>query len=205
MDTDNFPTTDPPANPKPKRRWYQFSLRALLIFVTLCAVACSWFAVKMEQARKRGEAVVEILAMGGSVTYDYNTPSSGGSAPKAQPPGPQWLRDFLGIDFFSDVTAVRYPNEVKVNFLPKTENLTVDSFINKDTVDAGLKDIKRFTKLRQLSLCGANINNSTLEAIKGMTQLRELNLANSLISDFGLEEIRGLDQLRKTRSLGYGN
>jgi hypothetical protein len=37
--------TEQPANPKPKRRWYQYSLRTLLICVTLFAVACSWFAI----------------------------------------------------------------------------------------------------------------------------------------------------------------
>jgi len=28
-------------------RWYQFSLRTLLVFVTLCAMACSWLGVKI--------------------------------------------------------------------------------------------------------------------------------------------------------------
>ena len=29
------------------RRGFRFSLRALLLFVVVCAVVCSWFAVKM--------------------------------------------------------------------------------------------------------------------------------------------------------------
>jgi hypothetical protein len=33
---------------KPKLRWYQYSLRALLVFCTLCAVACSCAAVIRE-------------------------------------------------------------------------------------------------------------------------------------------------------------
>ena len=50
-------TADEPAKPKSKRRWHQYSLRTLLILVTLFAVACSWFAVKMQQARRQREAV----------------------------------------------------------------------------------------------------------------------------------------------------
>ena len=32
------------------RRRFQFSLRSLMLFVVVVAVACSWFAVKMQQA-----------------------------------------------------------------------------------------------------------------------------------------------------------
>jgi hypothetical protein len=45
-------TSDKSANPKSKRRWHQYSLRMLMILVTLFAVVCSRFAVKMQQARK---------------------------------------------------------------------------------------------------------------------------------------------------------
>ena len=34
------------------RRGFRFSLRALLLFVVVCAVVCSWFAVTMEQPSK---------------------------------------------------------------------------------------------------------------------------------------------------------
>jgi hypothetical protein len=33
--------------PRPTRRWLQFSLRALLVLVTLSAIPCSWLAVKL--------------------------------------------------------------------------------------------------------------------------------------------------------------
>jgi hypothetical protein len=36
----------------PKLRWYQFSLRSLFIFVTLCSVACSWFIIPTARARR---------------------------------------------------------------------------------------------------------------------------------------------------------
>ena len=63
-------TTDQPTNLKPKRRWYQYSLRTLLIFVTLFAVACSWFTVKLNQARKQREAVEALTKLGCRIGYD---------------------------------------------------------------------------------------------------------------------------------------
>jgi hypothetical protein len=42
------------------RRWFQYSLRSLMLFTLLCALLCSWFAVKMEKARKQRQAVAVI-------------------------------------------------------------------------------------------------------------------------------------------------
>lgn len=70
------------------KRRYQFSLRTLLIIVTLFAVACSWFAVKMRQAKKQKEAVEAILKWGNNarIYYDWQLGASGNAAkPPIQP------------------------------------------------------------------------------------------------------------------------
>ncbi len=43
------------------RRRFQYNLWALLVFVLICAIPCSWFVVKMQQARKQREAVEAIV------------------------------------------------------------------------------------------------------------------------------------------------
>ncbi len=43
--------------------------------------------------------------MGGSVEYDYEY-DDGNKVPNAEPPGPQWLRNLLGLDYFDDVVFV---------------------------------------------------------------------------------------------------
>ena len=52
----------------PKYRWLQFSLRMLLIVVTLCAIPCSWLGWKIreadrlrEQTKRQREAAGKIL------------------------------------------------------------------------------------------------------------------------------------------------
>jgi len=38
---------------KRKRRWFQFSLRSVLIFVLLVSIGLSWLGVKLERARRQ--------------------------------------------------------------------------------------------------------------------------------------------------------
>jgi hypothetical protein len=42
---------------RPKRRWFQYSLRTLLVFMVLASIPMSWLAVKMQQARRQREAL----------------------------------------------------------------------------------------------------------------------------------------------------
>jgi hypothetical protein len=47
------PKADPP---KRKRRWFQFSLRSLMIFTAICAIGSVWVARGIEQKRKVRES-----------------------------------------------------------------------------------------------------------------------------------------------------
>ena len=89
-----------PLPPKCKRRWFQFSLRTLLIFTLIFAVACAWFTGKVERKRRERAAVEALVKKGARVTYDYNLVRS------ATPPGPRWVRWLLGENYFSEVVWV---------------------------------------------------------------------------------------------------
>jgi hypothetical protein len=49
--------TEPSVTPKPKLHWYQFSLRTLLLSVTVCALGCSWLALPTARAHRFVSAV----------------------------------------------------------------------------------------------------------------------------------------------------
>ena len=63
-------TTDHPNPSKPRRRWFQFSLRTLLVLVT---VLCVCQAVTANRARKQREAVEIETTVKTIVTNDAKT------------------------------------------------------------------------------------------------------------------------------------
>ena len=102
---------------KTRRRRCQFTLRSLLLVVLVFSLMMSWVAVRMERGRRQKEAVERIAGLGGVIGYDYQVEDYFAFATvdgelvmpimdfKAQPPGPRWLRDLLGIH---TLTSVKY-------------------------------------------------------------------------------------------------
>jgi hypothetical protein len=174
--------TEPPKSdpPKRKRRWFQFSLRTLLIFTIVVAVACGWLGRRIERKRNEREAIEAILKFGGSVEYDYQLlhPFPGASwSPTAEPYGPAWMRNLLGENFFSEVNGV----------------LLYESKITDD----GLVNLKWFTEAQYLWLEEDNISDIGLVNIKPLKRLYALNLALTNVGDAGLENLIGMDELRE--------
>lgn len=160
---------------KPKRRWCQFRLRSLFVFLTLAAIVCSWFACKMAEANRQKKAVQTIQDVGGWVRYDYEFDAGGVYFEDARPPGPAWLRNLLGLDFFS------YVNEVYLSYPQVT--------------DDDLEHLKELSEVKQLSLHGAAVTDAGLEHLREMFELRRLYLVDTQVSDAGLEYLHELTRL----------
>ncbi len=201
-------TTDQPTAPKPKRRWYQYSLRTLMVVVTLFAVACSWFAVKLGQARRQREAVEALMRLKAAmcnVEYDYIRDSAGNLIPNAQSRGPAWLRNLLGIDFFCNVTEVWVGKKitdadlVHLKYFPKLRILffnEVTPIYNPQVTDEGLKIVQGLTQLEVLGLSNTNITDAGLKYVKNLSRLQTLRLANTKITDAGLVNLKELTDLQ---------
>lgn len=190
------------AAPAPKLRWFQFSLRTLLVFVTLFAIPCSWLGVKIQEAKNQKAAVQAIQAVGGRVQYGYQVDEQGYVTQQAESRRPVWLRSVFGDDFLDDVVLI---------FLGRTE--ATDTGLEGmegfeewyrhrelelgDTkfTDAGLQYLKGFTQLRYLYLGGSRITDAGLEHIEGLSQLQRLELYVTPVTDAGLEHLNGLPQL----------
>jgi hypothetical protein len=69
MSAENQSTSDQSAKPRPKLRWYQYSLRTLLICSFIFALACSWLGVKIRQAQTQKEIVERWSNAGSSIHY----------------------------------------------------------------------------------------------------------------------------------------
>ncbi len=84
---------------RPRRRWFQYSLRTLMLAMVLSSIGMSWLALRMQMVRGQKEAVEAIIKSGGAVDYDYQVFPSQSSGP----PGPAWLQSLLGEDSFARV------------------------------------------------------------------------------------------------------
>ena len=71
--------------PKPKRRWLQFSLRTMLLVVT---VFCIWLGITAKRARDQKQAIATIMEMGGGIGFQHKVDNT-------EPPGPEWLRRLI--------------------------------------------------------------------------------------------------------------
>ncbi len=208
-----------------RRRWFQFRLRTLLILVLVLSLPLSWFAVRMERARKQKETAEMILQEGwGVVLYDWQAKGA------ASPPYPAWLRGLLGDDFFCSVHTAAFAD---------TDFGDVGAFIDTDSgdevpafgdeelafvgtdfgdeemaclkslkdlervelhfigiTDAGLEHVEGLVKLRLLNLWGTKVSDAGLERLQGLTHLEILQLDHTEITDAGLEHLKGLPNLK---------
>ena len=199
--------------PKPKLRWFQFSLRTLLVFVTLCAVPCSWLGVKMQKARQQRKAARAIEELGGEVGW-------------SEPSGPAWLRSLLGDDVFRHVDSVdAFVSDVddaalenlkalnQVEYLGLVVSPVTDAGLehlkglnrlqtliileDTDITDAGLAHLKTLTQLEYLCLYATKVTDAGLENLTALKKLQRLDLGRTKVTDVGLEKLTGLDKLQR--------
>ena len=130
--------------------------------MVLCAIACSWFAVKMQRIERRREAVKAIIGAGGSVKYDYELAAAKTNSPP-KPPGPAWLRKMLGDNFFATVIMATVWNKAELGRLKELTNLEWLYLIETQVTDAGLEHLKELTNLETLILLETQV---TEEGVK---------------------------------------
>ena len=181
---------------KRRRRWFQFSLRTLLVLFLLACIGMGWIGVKIQQARRGREAAAAIERLGGKVFWsNADSPEESG--------GWAWLRKLLGDDLLVHPDDVVIHSRAQVitdaglehlNALTQLETLYVDS---DQITDAGLQHLKGLTHLRDLMLVNTQVSNSGLEHLKGLTQLQGLSLDSTQVTDAGLEHLKGLTRLKE--------
>lgn len=174
---------------KPKRRWFQFRLKAVLVVTTLACVALGWLAYERDKVQKRADAIAAIEKLGGKVEYDDE-----------QPFRPKWLRPLLGDKSAGEVVAVNFFNAKIVD--GDLGNLTNFSkldwlVINHTQVtDSGLAQLANLTELAHLDLEHSKITDAGLVHLQGLTKLDTLLLSKTQVTGAGLVHLKGLPKLR---------
>lgn len=206
-------------NPNPHRRWLQFSLRTLLIVMTLLAMALGTAMLPAERQRR---AVRTVRGLGGSVSYA--DPLAEESLFVSQ------LRVRLGRDYFDvvkeidlvgtpasdqDLAQLRRLTHVERLFLDDTqvtdaglENLQglkqtqMLSLNNTRISDTGVAYLLQATNLRTLWLNRTGVTDATLARLHEHSQIGELYLDGTQVTDAGLPHLQSMSQLRKLSLAG---
>ncbi len=186
---------------QPKNRRLRFSLRTMLVVVT---VACVFLASKVRQAERQREAVAWVKETGGEVCYDFEFDDArdsighstifGRFIPRAEAPGPKWLRETIGLDYFATVVFVVL-GDVEVCDISSITSLQAVSFLSVDFGGTDLTPLAKMANLEWLMLSGRSIND--LSPMGTLTKLKGLSLccpsARDLSPLANLTELQDLD------------
>ena len=200
-----------PGEPKLRttRLRLRFSMRSLLIAVTILCMVLAW---RLHRAKQQREAVKAIRDAGGWVYYDYHhfDPETGSFAVQAEPWEPVWLRDLVGVDFSHDVTAVnmafheelgqRWDNKqsprdigAQLAHLPRLRFLGLSEH---SVDDAGMYYVGGLKELEVLLYWDApGITDVGAAHLRDMPRLRHLGMGSSDIGDSGLKSLFALSGL----------
>lgn len=169
--------------PTSRRSWWRrphLSVRSLVEIVLIVGGGLGWF---IRRATVPRDAVRAIEAAGGTVRYDFQQKPS--FPFPSQPPGPKWLVDRIGIDFFANV--------IDVSFRTARWNTVVSAPPQNDAI---LADIGRLPRLEKLDASSVLVTDAGIAHLAGLTRLRSLEIQGTAeLTDAGLVHLAGLDQL----------
>ncbi len=166
--------------PNYSRRWYQFSLRWLLVFGPLATICVSWLIVAGREYDRRHaikmEAVTAIEKSGGKV--------------------PSWQRDDL--ETFGWVVLKSDAGLKSLSSQPHLGEITCDTLNieGSQVTDVGLEYLKVWVQVRDLNLRDSRITGSGLQHLQALPQLRSLSLRRTGVTAASLEYLKGVPTLK---------
>jgi len=176
--------------PQPRPRIVlRISLRATMFII---GVLCALLAWTVHRAHKQKRVVGWIEGVGGAVVYDYQAvfePTIRGTLP-----GPDWLCELIGIDFFATVAAVGLDN-TEVTEVWKLVDVTELAVLGlQNTKVSDLASLSRLTCVSHLDLTGTQVTDVT--PLANLTELQYLLLRGTQVTDLSpLERLRELKML----------
>jgi hypothetical protein len=191
---------------KPKRCWFRFSLRTLLVLMT---VLCVWLGFKVNAARRQKEAVLALRETGAMIVFDYQLRTVSGLPQKKidltrSPPGPVWLRKLLGDESFGNVIIVQLhtfdlpgpPGRLDLSLLQNLPTLSSLMVRSDELCDDDLIKIGGIRSLKFLYLYASHLTDAGLAHLQSLSELGVLDLSfGGNFTDAGLRSLRGLKKL----------
>jgi len=176
---------------KPRRRWLQFSLRTLLIVVTVWSVPLGWVGWRLGEVRRERATITWVEKMGGGVYYQSNY----------KPDDRSWWEESTDKWFGERVRLVgfhyrlmdfRYRQVSDLSPLAELKNLEVLLLHNTQVSD--LSPLVELKSLKGLHLQNTQV--SDLSLLAELKNLEMLTLRHKQVSDLSpLAELKNLKWL----------
>jgi hypothetical protein len=198
----------------PSRRWLRFSLRFLMLLIAVVAIPLAW---KVNRVRNQRAVIAEIRKLPGFMFYDYERNYGVGISTSSGPPGPEWLRDLLGIDYFADVVHVNISGpqvtdetlhrlaslphlqllgaesdnitDQGVAVLARSKDLFSVGVTSKQLTVASVDHLQGLPKLYWLACSGQQVDDSWVPHIVELKTVQCIQLTDARVSDRGIAEL----------------
>lgn len=178
------------------KRRLQFSIKSLLLLV---GCLCLWLGITANAARTQREVVEAIMKVRGDVEYDWQRTKDGKPRGRKHPPGPAWLRRWLGDEYFQSVTTVDFSAAwIRDEDLPPIERLGSIRHLWFDetrVTDAVMPRIGRLHRLESLGLTRTALTDKGVHELARLRNLKFLSIAKTEVSDAGMREVARLKNL----------
>ena len=172
-----------------RRRFFQVSLRTLLILTTLVAIALGILTRVHHRVQEQKIAVARIKALGGQVVYDYEEGKPSAKQKRA-PPGWPWLRKLVGDEYFQDVVGITLDgtpvSDTDLNIIGKLRGMKTLSTIGREKTENG-RYIIRWSKFPEPVF--SRITDDGLRRLGPQRNLKVAMLAHTSVGDEGVKEI----------------
>lgn len=175
-----------------------FAVQALLVAVSLPWVGLAICAKRADQAIRQRHAVEAIRTSGGSAIYDFQM-RGGKVLVSPHPPGPDWLRDIVGVDFLArvEVVTLTAPNDKSLSAIAdlgalRSLALSGEKLKNGDV----LSIVSRLKRLRSLWLYNFTVDEACWKTLGKINSLETLNLWGTKLTSAAVGEIKRLPRLK---------
>jgi hypothetical protein len=154
---------------------FQFSLRGLLLLLTVIAVGCWYFT---SSYRNKARAIARLEELGASICYDFNWPRPGVWNGSTDAPGKPWLKGVLGEHYAAE------PVEVQL-FIHS--NMRPEEFSDEDAIL-----VSRVPTIEWLALFDTKLTDEGLMYLGAIRDLGRLDVEGTLVTKAGVKKFRQL-------------
>ena len=181
---------------KPKRRWFQYSLRAVLAATLISGIA---FGLVANHAHKRKSAVAVVRANGGTIEFGPDSVPTWYEKLFRQFFGPETYQPVRLINMLTGGQIERDKKKLPDDFLSQLSALPEIEFLGLENTEISESDwhnLSKFRKLKIIHLGNSNISDDGVKSLSELPELDTLSMSDTKgITDSALPYISKLPKL----------